>query len=1398
MESQKYTRRSESKDSDFHFELSNLCEKCLKGIENNTIGEIIIYSRCINKVVTQITSKALGKKAFLILNCVSEYFFSIADYKNCLLFNKSALYLSNFLECSSLTIKTLLLKAKAKFKLQEYRKSIKILLKVVVLYEKLWETNDRQRKNHAELAKIKIFQLTQSGKKAENEGNFTTAYEIYCRLCDYYSSLLKNIKKPMLLPDTKDKKENSRHGKTYSMNFRTGNKKNTKNNTVIQKAYIQKLGSQGSKFAKYFSFGLEQTLYQEKQVNTSQKRSNSLQSTIIIITPPETPQSLLKIDIKANNLISKQIIYDKETKAAEIKVDDFEDEVTKKKTEENDSTMMNEDKQILKRNGKLSFEVPRFKFREWKKNDLSSEIKPIKPKIVKENEELKAKYMDYIKKCIKIQAFVRGCICREKYKILKKSTKPIKIATRFISDVIFHIKIYEKATYYLINAYNGLYTYKVEVSKEKSLSSLVPNLFLTPMGLVSYNDLSQSISNNFKPIKSLQCIVNNERLLINFSINCRNKSIKLDYSQKGTTLSTILNTKQFPGISSASGTQASTKTFTSGKAISETQLDYCINHYISNYLRFSNNQLSHVYPKVFTEKEFLYRVSMKISKIDYQITLYKLITLSAKEMEIYIENLTNSTSFYDFFSWDICEKHLKSSKDFNDCYFLIILALEITENTVVVKNARKEFSFMGSVKRQIGKNDYLLRFFEYKTNKYQYLFECINYDQPNVTSIVESQGKIKKSFGLAKKKIKENHERILSHLRIKDEKLCFIDTKNKSIRKLNPSMTLISSVIKLQKVYRGKADRDRVKLLKSSDSNLLYSDYKSMNNTLYLISIFKLETNLLVQVYNTISHETVYKYIENPTNYVSNLSKFSDLPKILQAIRVLDTKIVITRSKPDPNQIDPNNSFFIEGPFIYTPQIKQSKLPILLQKNLNNCNYIIHGNLDSDKNLIATLISLDQNHPSYTRTFTPTDIIKIIGINDPGALLDTLRISYGHVVTSEVFTLSVPANVEELLGLAIIYKTCFKVSDCMYVICASLHEDLNDYVESELHFYARLTSSLEKCRKASIKLNIASERSGIAKSFPVSIAEYISRHMIVITLDEFYIDCSRPPVDFNKFATKIQSLIRGYRTRKLINIKLNFIFHEYFKVSDTTFCFMIYTYKKSYFISAVKGTNCFKIELSPTFIKGFFEASMKKQFVLNEIVMNLTYDGQTMRFTQDFTKKARLRRQSILETGSTSMVPNLLNTFQGGILRENTKEILITTIKIAPNNIQYLVRIYEGSKKYLLEVANVDGNTISSKNMKKEVIDFEAFVKKIHVDANRNKFYIEKRSLFNEICVITQKKVSLIIYEHKNGFYLDAYLLESKKPYHFFLGESIRVHSVLSRLKISNDGKGDKLVLSDF
>jgi hypothetical protein len=187
-----------------------------------------------------------------------------------------------------------------------------------------------------------------------------------------------------------------------------------------------------------------------------------------------------------------------------------------------------------------------------------------------------------------------------------------------------------------------------------------------------------------------------------------------------------------------------------------------------------------------------------------------------------------------------------------------------------------------------------------------------------------------------------------------------------------------------------------------------------------------------------------------------------------------------------------------------------------------------------------------------------------------------------------------------------------------------------------------------------------------------------------------------------------------------------------------------------------------------------------------------------MEFNDNTIQRANLHKRTVFDSGSIELTPTVLNNFDNDEKRLNSNEELVTTMKITPNFIPYSIRIYKGLKKYCLEVVSMEGTEISVKYIKSNSINFEALSKKIHIDANRGKIYIEKRPLFNEICTISQKKTSLIIYEHKNGFYLDAYIIDSRKPYHLFLGESIRLHSILSRLKISNDGKSDKLVLSDY
>ena len=265
---------------------------------------------------------------------------------------------------------------------------------------------------------------------------------------------------------------------------------------------------------------------------------------------------------------------------------------------------------------------------------------------------------------------------------------------------------------------------------------------------------------------------------------------------------------------------------------------------------------------------------------------------------------------------------------------------------------------------------------------------------------------------------------------------------------------------------------------------------------------------------------------------MSHFNKFSDLNKIIQAIRATNGKIAISRVIAKENSNDPFHSFFIEGHYKLPEKTLNKDWPIFLKKNLNGVDYIIQGNLDANKSLIATFIPTVNEHPSYTKTFTSLDIIRELGINDPKSFLSSLRISYHTIITSDIFTVSGVVNSDEIINSKAICKYSIRCGTYMFLIFASFNADCEDFDKNEISFYSRLNSSVENCRKTCINIVKAAEITGIDKKNFIGIAEFIIKNMIVINPEEFFIDCNKPKMNFSKFASKIQAFVRGFKARK--------------------------------------------------------------------------------------------------------------------------------------------------------------------------------------------------------------------------------------------------------------------------
>ena len=218
----------------------------------------------------------------------------------------------------------------------------------------------------------------------------------------------------------------------------------------------------------------------------------------------------------------------------------------------------------------------------------------------------------------------------------------------------------------------------------------------------------------------------------------------------------------------------------------------------------------------------------------------------------------------------------------------------------------------------------------------------------------------------------------------------------------------------------------------------------------------------------------------------------------------------------------------------------------------------------------------------------------------------------------------------------------------------------------------------------------------------------------------------------------------------------------------------------------------FKLELTEHFIKEFFEVSNKKLFVLNEIIVHLSFSDDIFSLTKDISKTAKNTVFSKTESFTNTL--NLTNSLE--ILNKDDK--ILQSQNIVINHSKYLAKWYQSNNKNYLELSLLNTNIIITKKIHKEIKNFERFLSTVHVDTVHKKMFLAKKVVFNDIFVVNRKKVSLIIYQAKAGYYADGFILDSRKPHHFFLGESIKPSSILSRLRIIPAKNGEKLIINEY
>lgn len=1353
-----------------------LCENSLQCLKINDSKGLITNSKALLKSLLLISSHILASKAFLTLLSISEYFHSQGDSKNT----------------------------------YKYLSGANLLIYYIKDPESLLRFSSIKSKIFTKLSPVNYF-------SADNKKPVAPRQDLSVLVSDF--SEVHNINSS-LVPEKKPMKKLNRpsSGRRYLKSrplSSTTLPTSVKKNNNLAKFYASRPSSAKKGKTSIMDFGeiyrnpsYFKLLDRDTEVLVNKHSSRDLAQNVEVLTPPRTPEGLVKIvlvdemnyNTKEKKHQVKIFLENKEEKIKlrkegertkeekirkqsietikmirERKVNDKKKETKvwavkkdldkKSKTEQQGKGYLTN----LLNGRKKHFESGTNRNRKNKDPDkiikpvvIHQEVSTIAEKIRK-CVTIKIQITEiYLKKIIMIQSVFRGHLARERFLLMKFRKPVIRNCAGIVDFETLHIRIQKSSDIYIIKASNSLISYKQTLKSFDNTSFSIKNLSINS-GQLIYSPIKRESSLKFIHCLKLETIFNKQKVSVCYSQNLKNKQLKAEIFLSDTNYELIIPTPP------------------------NKDLIFYITHEVNNYLILKENKLEISYPKTCIQKSLLYSVFCKQSNEYLHINIYRINTLDSVEIEVCTLNLSSYIQKLHFFKESIFNVLLKDSMFSYNSSLVYFLSLDLKSSASLY--SKLNFRYIGSIKKQISSKEYLIRCFCTYSNKGKYLFECIGSDSGLIASVQLSEKEIKKFLIFEPKQIEPGIERLLTYFTIIKDRLVPIQQEKLSTKKLVQSMINIKVIRKIQIKFKARFMRNKENL-ESTNNIILFKLGKSINGVIYEFTIYKLESGLLIECLNSISKELSFKYLEKPLDYISALNKISDLRRLVDATKVVNGKLVLTRAKINIYSEDPENSIYFDTPFEDVESYDEG-WPVLLKKELGGVWYILKGNVDENKDLIIKLMPLDKDGHSLWRKFGKEDIVKHVGIYDPKALIPSLRVSNGSIVTSDLVRYSVPALAEELLGIHVICKIGVKIKANMYLICASLSEDLENYENSELRFYARLNSSLERCRKTTISIAQASQATGIDSKSIFILSEYICKNMIVITNDEFYIDCSKPPMAVEKIVIKLQALIRGYRTRLAYFVKILCIFKEHVKIQTNSFTILVYILNSAHYLAAVNGIHVFKSKLSEKFMDNFYKSANKKVFVFEEVSKNLKNSDKRFTFLQNANIRDYIKRRPTIELAKASVVPNLVTFLRSSTIKRNENSTLLHTFEITPNFITYTTRIFQNDLRTYVEVSGAE--SFISKDIKTDVKDFENFVKFIHVDLVKQKIIFKDRTLLNRTIMIDGHKVSVIVFENKNGVYLDGFIIDTQKMSFIYLGENAKVNSVMTRLRIQSE----KLVLRD-
>ena len=241
-------------------------------------------------------------------------------------------------------------------------------------------------------------------------------------------------------------------------------------------------------------------------------------------------------------------------------------------------------------------------------------------------------------------------------------------------------------------------------------------------------------------------------------------------------------------------------------------------------------------------------------------------------------NLTNTSVEYSFDDQHFTISPIPKSKEIP-----FILLLSLHKNQYATRSST-EAQQVYSQKLLLNNNfEYYIKVYAVNESARWYYFEASGYNCPPLSGNSYTQKGLKAFYKLSS--VKTNIRLLVRRLSAINGEIVLQDyIESREI--IECSLSIEKSIIRLQAAYRGHRTRDMIKLQRF-DGALLDSCIKNTRKDIqYQINLYKISDHLLVEAYKVASMEHFYWFILDPLDYVTAFFRFSHTKLIFNAIIV--------------------------------------------------------------------------------------------------------------------------------------------------------------------------------------------------------------------------------------------------------------------------------------------------------------------------------------------------------------------------------------------------------------------------------------------------------------------------------------------------------------------------------